>query len=321
MTNKGHRIIEKKNESLQLLRIEYAKVTDIHPNSYNPNRQSDHDFHLLILSIHEDGFTQPVVCQRDHTIIDGEHRWTGVIVHDYLVKNKLELSLENTKAARERRLEIIDPASEIPVVFTDMTPEQMRIATLRHNRARGSEDLELSAQVLRELQALGALDWAQDSLMLDDEEINRLLEDIPAPEALAGEEYQPAWEPTTSHADELQQTSTQVYVRTQDTKSGLTEVSALSAAAVEMQRKREQQLAQAKTAEERQMIQQDNRIYRISLIFAGDEADLVKEVLGNTPAEQLIRLCKEHIHHKHQVPFEAQDQERLKASVVTVRPS
>ena len=33
--------------------------------------------------------------------------------------------------------------------------------------------------VLRDLRELGALDWAQDSLMLDDSEMNRLLDDKP----------------------------------------------------------------------------------------------------------------------------------------------
>ena len=158
---KGKKEIDKKNVSLKELAIEYVSVDSIKPNNYNPNRQSEHDFELLLKSMEEDGFTQPIIVQQStKMIVDGEHRWRAATVLGY---------------------------TEIPVVFVEMTPEQMRIATLRHNRARGSEDLELSVQVLRDLQELGALDWAQDSLMLSDDEINRLLDDIPVPEALAND--------------------------------------------------------------------------------------------------------------------------------------
>ena len=68
--------IEKTNERLGVLEIEYVALTDIQPNDYNPNRQSDHDFELLQRSITEDGFTQPVIAHRaTKQIVDGEHRW------------------------------------------------------------------------------------------------------------------------------------------------------------------------------------------------------------------------------------------------------
>jgi ParB-like chromosome segregation protein Spo0J len=293
---KGAAAIEKKNQVLQQLRVQYVPLGSIHPNAYNPNRQSDHDFELLIRSILEDGFTQPIVAQEaTHEIIDGEHRWTAQIVTEYLVrtgkakKGELPRS-EDIVYAREHRLEVMNPNAEIPVVFTDMTPEQMRIATLRHNRARGSEDVELSAQVLRDLQELGALDWAQDSLMLDDVELNRLLDDIAAPEALAGDEYTDAWEPELQTANTFEST---VEAQT-TTQGGSTVISGASANAVEHMRQRQQQMQAAKNDEERQMVQMAMSIYRVSLIFAGEEADLVKSTLGQHPAETLLRLCKAH---------------------------
>ena len=90
---------------------------------------------------------------------------------------------------RDRRFEVLDASLEIPVVFVDMSVEQMRIATLRHNKARGSHDIELEAAVLRDLQQLGAIEWAQDSLMLDDVELDRLLNDVAAPNELHSENY------------------------------------------------------------------------------------------------------------------------------------
>jgi len=177
------------------------------------------------------------------------------------------------------------------VVRTTMTPEQMRISTLRHNRARGSEDLELTAQVLRDLEALGALDWAQDSLMMDDIEIQRLLEDIPAPEALAEEEYGEAWEP-----DKIGQEGTGIApVEGSDyTADGKTWTTASTSQALERSREREQQLRDAHSDEQRQMIAKDTAkdFYRLSLLFYGDEAEVVKAALHEAPAEVLTALCR-----------------------------
>ena len=291
MPDKGRKIIEKKNEALQQLKIEYVPVASIHPNSYNPNRQSEHDFELLCKSIREDGFTQPIICHTDRTIIDGEHRWTALIVLRHLAKNHLPDTPDNLQWARENRIKILDQAQEIPVVFTTMTIEQMRIATLRHNRARGSEDIELTVQVLRELQALGAIDWEADSLMMSDEEINQLLANIPAPEALAGEEYGQAWEPTKIHPNEMNHDSPEARFIVNEGE-GIAEVSAMTNEAIERQRERERAMRAAKTDEERIMAQKDNRIYRLALIYSGEEADEVRAALGTRPAERLLELCR-----------------------------
>jgi ParB-like chromosome segregation protein Spo0J len=289
---KGRKVIEKKNVALNTLKIEYASVASITPNSYNPNRQSDHDFELLIHSMSEDGFTQPIVCQHDRTIVDGEHRWTASIVLHYLEQNHLPLTPEHIISARYRRLEIMDPKQEIPVVFVDMTPEQMRIATLRHNRARGEEDIDLTAKVLADLRELGALDWAADSLMLSDVEIERLLEDIPAPEDLAAPEYAQAWEPNAIHQEEVDHASTEVR-EFQNAPNSVVHT-AMSAQAVDAVREHERRIAAARSEEERVMVNRDTNFFRINLLFNGDEAKVVKTALGNQPAETILSWCREH---------------------------
>lgn len=262
---KGRKEVAKKNKVLESLDIQYINVNDIHPNEWNPNRQSEHDFELLLKSMREDGFTQPVVAIKTDEglikIVDGEHRWRAAHTLGF---------------------------DEIPVVITPMTEEQAKIATLRHNRARGSEDVDLTAELLRDLEKLGALDWAQDSLMMDDTEIQKMLEDIPAPEALAADEYTEAWEPgEMSGAQEDAGTAT----REIQGASGVT-VAAASIASIERQRERERQIAEAKTAEERQALKKDNDIFRLYLTFTGDEATLVKQILGEQAAEKLIEMCK-----------------------------
>ena len=270
-TTKGKAGVLKKNEVLQRLNIEYLSVDSIAPNPYNPNRQSEHDFELLTRSMAEDGFTQPIVVaemNEEHladpkfaqyklgqiVIVDGEHRWRC-----------------GTKLGYK----------EVPAVKGPMTVEQMRIATLRHNRARGSEDLELSAEVLRDLQQLGALDWAKDSLMLSDVELNKLLEDIPTPEALAADDFEEAWVP----AERTPSVENDLIVTPHRTV-------ALSFEANQKVREMERKVEQAKTQEEKEIVRKESEVFRLILVFTGDEAALVQGVLGNTPAEKILEFCR-----------------------------
>jgi len=250
---KGQAAVEKKAEALGELKIEYMTLDQIHPNDYNPNRQNEHEFDLLCKSIREDGFTQPVIVANDKTIVDGEHRW---------------------RAAHAVGLE------RIPVVVVPMAAPQARIATLRHNRARGSEDIELATEVLRDLEKLGALDWAADSLDLSDVELQRLLDDIPAPEALARAEFTEAWMPGGNAPPEGYQP-----VNTE------TEIVGATDAGHDAARIAESRLRQAKSEEERTAIKRDRAVFRLNLVFTGDEGYVVRQALGQAPAATIMSWC------------------------------
>ena len=168
---KGRKAVAKKAKELKRLEIRYVPIESVKPNEYNPNRESPHEFELLLRSMEEDGFTTPIVALPNGTIVDGEHRWRAAKALGYV---------------------------EIPVTFVDMDDIQRRVATLRHNRARGSEDVALVAEILRDAESMGALGSVQESLMMTDVEIARLIDDVPAPEALAGEEFGQAWIPDAS---------------------------------------------------------------------------------------------------------------------------
>ncbi|MEX2430290.1 MAG: ParB N-terminal domain-containing protein, partial [Dehalococcoidia bacterium] len=272
---KGRRAVEKTTRALQRLVVEYLPIGDVRENPYNPNRQDDHEFTLLQKSMEEDGFTQPVIITpvtEEHladpkfhaaadfrvgalVIVDGAHRWRAARLLGY---------------------------QEIPVVRVDMGIAQMRIATLRHNRARGSEDLQLSVDVLRDLQTLGALEWAQDSLGLDDLEIQRLIEDIPAPDALAGESFGQAWAPKTSETVALEQ----------DVVEGQDRAVALTPSAGDALRTYETRVAAAKTEEERQAARRDANVYRLVLVYTAQEAESVRSVLEPQPALKVLHLCQ-----------------------------
>lgn len=256
MKRKTKESIEKKTKTLKRLKIEYVKINEIKPNKYNPNRQNEKEFELLCKSMKEDGFTQPIVLMQDGTIVDGEHRW---------------------RAAQTIGL------TEIPAVKVHFTEEQRRIATLRHNRARGTEDMELTADVLRDLEKLGALDWAQDSLMLDDVEIQRLLEDIPPTEEYGKDhEYNEAWVPTRED-------------QTNDTQNVATH---LTEKAKRQQFIREDKLGKARTQEERDMAKQETKLTSITFTYTIEEYQLVNKALGPEPAKTLVTWCERELKKK-----------------------
>ncbi|MGH9821672.1 MAG: ParB N-terminal domain-containing protein [Blastocatellia bacterium] len=271
---RGRVAIEKKNQALTTLKVVYVPHSQLKPNPWNPNRQDDHTFELLQKSMREDGFTQPIIVNDGSfdtslgdMICDGEHRWRAAAV-------------------------VFGSDCEVPIVYVPYTPEQMRISTLRHNLARGEHDLELTAQLLADLQQLGALEWAQDSLMMDDTEVARLLDDIAAPDQHAGEEYSEAWAPDKLADEDVENASTTVRTVSAATTHGGVMQSAMTPAAIEATRERERKLKDAKTEEERVQARKESNIFRISLIYSDTEADIVRTVLGDKPAIKLLEICR-----------------------------
>lgn len=250
-TEKQRPGVKKNNVVLNRLVVEYVAIDAIKPNDYNPNRQSEHDFEMLLRSIEDDGFTQPVVVHRPSmTIVDGEHRWRACKALGF---------------------------KEVPVVLTDMSLEQMRIATLRHNRARGSEDAGLAAEVLKELISLGTMEWAQDALMLDDVEVRRLTE--------------------TMRADDINSLVSDAQVDDSmlgPSGHGLTEGDQAGDVNLEADRLRakERILAAQRTAEEDTMSATDHQNYRLVLYFVGEEAEVISRVLGKDPPTKALELCR-----------------------------
>lgn len=251
---KAKKKILDKAKTLEKLKIEYVSIDTVRPNDYNPNRQSDHEFELLLRSMAEDGFTQPILITPDNIIVDGEHRWRG---------------------AKALHME------EIPVVRVNMKPEQMKVSTLRHNRARGSEDVSLVTVVLRDLEKIGQLDYAKEELMLSDVEINRILEDIPVSEALGMvEEFNESWIPDSQQGTNMEHLQ------------HLRQPGHITPEALDKLREAEKKITQAKREEDRIQAIKERDTHQFSLTFTGNEIKLIKAVLDPEPAQRLIAICE-----------------------------
>ena len=139
--------------------IKAVPVEKIIPNTYNPNTVAPPELRLLYDSIREDGYTMPIVCyycQSDDTyiIVDGFHRYRVMLEHRDIYE-------------REKGL--------LPVSVIDKPLAQRMASTIRHNRARGSHDVDLMSNIVRELHDLGRSDaWISRHLGMDRDEILRL---------------------------------------------------------------------------------------------------------------------------------------------------
>lgn len=106
----------------------------VQPNDYNPNKVSRENLGLLVKSIEANGWTLPLVCRPDYTIIDGYHRW--------LVAGKEPL---------RTRL-----GGQVPVVLVAHTDAAADVyGTVTHNRARGTHLLEPMKRIVQRLIAQG----------------------------------------------------------------------------------------------------------------------------------------------------------------------
>ena len=113
-----------------LASLQWVDRNLLHANDYNPNKVSEENLKLLIQSIQTNGWTLPIVCRPDFTIIDGFHRWTV--------------------SGREPLLSKLH--GQVPVVIVNHTDRADDIyGTITHNRARGTHLLEPMKAIVKEL--------------------------------------------------------------------------------------------------------------------------------------------------------------------------
>ena len=131
-------------------RIIAVPVEKIEPNTYNPNSVAPPELRLLYDSIKQDGYTMPVVCYYDksrdkYTLVDGFHRYRIMLDYPDIYE-------------REQGL--------LPVSIINKPLDQRMASTIRHNRARGTHNVDLMSNIIQELHELGRSDaWIETALL------------------------------------------------------------------------------------------------------------------------------------------------------------
>ena len=124
-------------------------IEKVVPNTYNPNAVAPPELELLYDSIKEDGYTMPIVCYHSkeddkYVIVDGFHRYRVMLEHKDIYD-------------REKGM--------LPVSVIDKPLSDRMASTIRHNRARGSHDIDLMSNIIKELHELGRSDsWISKHL-------------------------------------------------------------------------------------------------------------------------------------------------------------
>ncbi len=160
--------------------VQWQKSEDIEANEYNPNSVAPPEMRLLIRSIEEDGYTMPIVTFPDMDtirIVDGFHR---------------------RKAERTSRSIHESTLGYLPV--STIRPEKRAVSdrmasTIRHNRARGTHNIDLMVNIVAELTEAGmGNDWIMKHVGMDADELLRLKQISGLAALFKDRAYSRAWE-------------------------------------------------------------------------------------------------------------------------------
>jgi len=167
---------EFKSPVYNVLRVPIGKVKS---NSYNPNSVAPPEMELLATSIREDGYTQPVVTfydkERDvYEVVDGFHRY---------------LTMKNNKDIYDRE------NGMLPIVVIDKAIGDRMASTIRHNRARGSHNIDLMSNIVAELVEMGKGDpWICKHVGMSIDELLRLKQITGLAALFANNDFSKSWE-------------------------------------------------------------------------------------------------------------------------------
>ena len=134
--------------------LQWVDRDKLKANDWNPNKVSRENLDLLTRSILSNGWTLPIVCRPDMTIIDGFHRWT--VAGEEPLKTQLK--------------------GKVPIVIVSHKDQSGDIyGTVTHNRARGTHMLEPMKNIVKRLMEQGkSVKEISKELGMKPEEIFRL---------------------------------------------------------------------------------------------------------------------------------------------------
>lgn len=159
--------------------VQSVPIEKVTANDYNPNAVAPPEMELLETSIWEDGYTQPVVVVRDHendkyVVVDGFHRFCV---------------LRDSERIRKRE------KGMLPVVVLDKEMHDRMASTIRHNRARGSHNIELMSSIVAELVDMGKSDaWICKHIGMSADEVLRLKQITGLASLFTNKDFSDSWD-------------------------------------------------------------------------------------------------------------------------------
>lgn len=159
--------------------VQAVHIDMIVANDYNPNKVAPPEMKLLEISIWEDGYTQPVVTFWDeergkYVVVDGFHRYR---------------ICRESKRVNERE------KGMLPIVVIDKQIGDRMASTIRHNRARGTHNVELMSSIVAELVEIGKGDaWICKHIGMSPDELLRLKQITGLASLFQSQDFSRAWD-------------------------------------------------------------------------------------------------------------------------------
>lgn len=159
--------------------VRRVPIDKVVANDYNPNSVAPPEMALLETSIWEDGYTQPVVVVYDsendkYVVVDGFHRY---------------LTLRDSQRIRQRE------QGMLPVVVLDKEMHDRMASTIRHNRARGTHNIELMSTIVAELVEMGKGDaWICKHIGMSPDELLRLKQITGVAALFQNQDFSKSWD-------------------------------------------------------------------------------------------------------------------------------
>lgn len=158
--------------------VKAVPIEKVQANTYNPNHVAPPEMKLLYESIKDDGYTMPIVCyylkdEDKYEIVDGYHRYAVMLKHKDIYE-------------REHGM--------LPVSVIDKPLDDRIASTIRHNRARGTHDVNLMSNIVKELKDSGMSDaWIMKNIGMDADELLRLKQITGLASLFKDKDFSHAW--------------------------------------------------------------------------------------------------------------------------------
>jgi hypothetical protein len=164
--------------------VRWEKSNNVEVNEYNPNAVAPPEMQLLYESILNDGYTMPIVAFKESEnfkIVDGFHRRETERRNKDISNSTLGYiplsTIRNTQADTSNRM----------------------ASTIRHNRARGSHNIELMSQIVSELVEMGKGDaWICKHIGMSIDELLRLKQITGLASLFLNKDFSESWEAEAS---------------------------------------------------------------------------------------------------------------------------
>lgn len=164
--------------------VKWVVNSDVKANDYNPNSVAPPEMELLRTSIRADGYTQPIVGNREDdkvVVVDGFHR------------HRVGKECDDIQARVFGYLPVVQIRAE------QVDRNHRMASTVRHNRARGKHKVEAMSDMVIELKRRN---WSNakicKELGMDEDEVLRLCQITGLSDVFADGEFSNSWEPVGS---------------------------------------------------------------------------------------------------------------------------